>query len=155
LICWATTEANRRTEEDGNVCVCWTRFNFGGEIRFSRSLDEGLTFQDEQVISRPIDFFPFGCHIDVGPNSEVYVAYSDRGAGFPIIFRRSLDGGLTWLAPVQVNSLPIRQPGLVPIIRVTDTSFPVPPINPNFDRAILPCYMGEYIAVAANADNFY
>jgi hypothetical protein len=49
-------------------------------------------------------------HIDVGPNGEVYVAYSDRGAGFPIIFRRSLDGGLTCLAPVQVNSLPIRQP---------------------------------------------
>jgi hypothetical protein len=85
--------------------------HFGGEISFARFLDEGLTFQNEHVISRPIDFFPFGCHIDVGPNSEVCVAYSGRGAGFPIISRRSLDGGLTWLAPIQVNSLPIRQRG--------------------------------------------
>ena len=98
---------------DGNVYVCWTRFAPGaGEIRFSLSLDGGLTFQNEQVISRPTDMFPFGCHVDVGPHGEVNVAYSDRGAGFPIIFVTSQDSGLTFLAPVQVNSLPIRHPGI-------------------------------------------
>jgi uncharacterized repeat protein (TIGR01451 family) len=272
---------------DGNVYVCWTRFAGNGEIRFSRSLNNGLTFQDEQVISRPTDLFPFGCHIDVGPNGEVYVAYSDRGAGFPIIFRRSLNGGDpgTFLPSVQVNSLPIRQPGtdrfrmcevqrptlngdirmlpqawmavdtsggpfngniyivwahdppgavdnsdiffsrsvdggvmwspevqidvtagapggatdqfepfvevngrgvisiawydrrndpasnfnidvfktfstdggagFLPIVRVTDTSFPVPPINPNFDPGVVACYMGEYIAIAADRNHFF
>jgi len=61
---------------DGNVYVCWTRFicgesncsdgidndgdglkdeTVGGEIRFSRSLNNGLSFQNEQVISRPTD----------------------------------------------------------------------------------------------------
>jgi hypothetical protein len=42
-----------------------------------------------------------------------------------------------------------------PIARVTDESFPVPPINPNFDPRIAECYMGEYIAIAADALNFY
>jgi uncharacterized repeat protein (TIGR01451 family) len=44
---------------------------------------------------------------------------------------------------------------LDPIIRVTDVNFPVPPINPNFDPGINPCYMGEYIAVAGDERNFY
>jgi hypothetical protein len=104
---------------DGNVYVCWTRFVDGltgpatsDEIRFSRSTDGGATFGDEQVLSPPTDFYPFGCHVDVGPGGEVYVAWSDRGDDFPIRFRRSQDGGLTWSAAVQVNTMRIRHPGM-------------------------------------------
>lgn len=103
---------------DGTVYACWARFINGfrnvsvvGEIRFSRSDDGGLTFHDDQAISPPTDSFPSGCHVDVGPHSEVYVAWSDYGSQFPIRFRRSQDGGLTWDPPVQVNTLPIRHPG--------------------------------------------
>ena len=278
---------------DGYVYVCWTRFvdtfpgpSTSGEILISRSTDGGITFGAEQVISPPTDNFPFGCHIDVGPNGEVYVAWADRNffADFPIRFRRSLDGGLTWEPTVQVSTAPVRLPGfdriivcgggvrpslngdirmlhqahlavdttggsfdgniyivwasdpvgvpdnsdvyfsrstdggltwtnevqiagsigtdqfqpyvevggqgavsvawydrrndpvdnfdidvyttfssdggasLVPISRLTDVSFPVPPINGqpgNFDPAIATCYMGEYIAIAADASSFY
>jgi hypothetical protein len=42
-----------------------------------------------------------------------------------------------------------------PIIRVTDVNFAVPPILPNFDVGIRSCYMGEYIAIAADTHNFY
>lgn len=279
---------------NGYIYVCWTRFvnNFpgpptGGETRFSRSIDGGATFVNEQVISPGTDFYPFGCSVDVGPNGEVDVAWFDRSGSFPIRFRRSLDGGVTFPAPpVQVNSAPIRHPGidrivmceglrttlkgdirmltvawmavdttggpfngniylvwahdpvgavdnsdvyfsrsvdgglswtpevqvgggtvtdqfepfvevggsgtvsiawydrrndpannfnidvyktfsrnggatLDPIIRVTDVSFPVPPLlgqptgTGQFDPGVLPCYMGEYIAIAADASRFY
>jgi uncharacterized repeat protein (TIGR01451 family) len=41
------------------------------------------------------------------------------------------------------------------LVRVTDVSFGVPPINPNFDVGVAQCYMGEYIAIAGDARNFY
>ena len=106
---------------DGHVYVCWTRFVdfFPGpptsdEILISRSTDGGITFADEQVISPPTDNFPFGCHIDIGPNGEVYVTWADRNVvvDFPIRFRRSLDGALNWDPIVQVNTSPIRHPGI-------------------------------------------
>ncbi len=97
---------------DGNVYVCWTRFGGDGSLHFSRSIDGAATFIDEQVIAPPTDASPFGCHVDVGPSGEVYVAWSDRNTDFPIHFRRSLDGGHSWDAVVQVNTLTIRQPGI-------------------------------------------
>jgi Ca2+-binding RTX toxin-like protein len=42
-----------------------------------------------------------------------------------------------------------------PIVRVTGVNFGVPPINPNFDPGVVNCYMGEYIAIAADEDHFY
>jgi hypothetical protein len=105
---------------DGNVYVCWTRFvdaypHFNAtsdEIHFSRSTDAGLTFTGEQVISPASDDYPFGCHIVVGPNGALYVAWSDRSNSYPIRFRRSLDGGTSWDDPEQVNTHPIRHPGI-------------------------------------------
>jgi len=42
-----------------------------------------------------------------------------------------------------------------PIVRVTDVSFGVPLINPNFDPNVVNCYMGEYIAIAGDQTGFY
>jgi hypothetical protein len=274
---------------DGNIYVCWTRFDSANpsELRFSRSLDGGATYQNEQILA-PGGTAPFGCSVGVGPNGEVHVAWADRTgatqddirfrnsldggvifsaavpvatgnrhpgldtivtcptfgnpaatrptlngnirmlhqawmavdttggpfngniyvvwasdpAGVPdnsdVFFTRSTNGGANWDPPTQVgagggatdqfepfvavggtrsvsiawydrrndsdnNNLidvykTFSQDGgvtLDPIIRVTDVSFPVPPINPNFDPAVVNCYMGEYIAVAADARNFY
>lgn len=109
---------NRRGESDGNVYVCWTRFINGAageantsDLRFSRSTDGGVTFEHEQTISPPSDFFPFGCHIDVGPNGEVYVVWADRGTDH-IFFRRSFDGGSTWHDPTRINTRLVRHPGV-------------------------------------------
>ena len=41
------------------------------------------------------------------------------------------------------------------IQRVTDQSFGIPQLNPNFDPNIAQCYMGEYIAAVGDAHNFY
>jgi hypothetical protein len=83
--------------------------------------------------------------VEVGGAGVVSIAWYDRcndpanNFNIDVYMTLSREGGAT----------------LDPIIRVTDTSFPVLLINPNFDRAISPCYMGEYIAVGADADNFY
>lgn len=104
---------------DGAVYTCWTRFvddnpgpSTGAEIRFSRSLDGGGAFVDDQAISPPTDDFPFGCFVAVGTAGEVYVSWAVRSAEGVVRFRRSLDGGQTWDPPVQVSTRPIRHPGI-------------------------------------------
>ena len=116
--------------DDGNVYVCWTRFvdqllgfPTSSELFFSRSTDGGVTFVDEQIVSPLTDVFPFGCHVDVGPSGEVYVAWADRNlqVNYPIRVRRSLDGGETFpTTPIQVNTAPIRHPGIDRIVQCGD-----------------------------------
>jgi hypothetical protein len=115
---WITVDSSGGAR-DGYVYVCWTRFvNYftssepvSGEIRFSRSTNGGVSFSNDQVISSASDYFPFGCHIDVGSAGQVYVAWADRGTNDTIV-RRSLDGGLTWDQAVQANSGSVRHPGI-------------------------------------------
>ncbi len=271
---------NTRGPRDGNIYVCWTRFFADtSELRFSRSTDGGASYGNEQIL-QAAGTGPFGCHVDVGPGGEVYVVWADRVGQFDIRFRRSLDGGVSFEAPVTVatgNRHPgidrirscdanrgtlngdIRMlhqawmavdttggpfagniyvvwasdpPGAVdnsdvffsrstnggltwsprvqlsadagltdqfepfvavgiegtlamawydrrldpvnnllidvfkafstdggatfgPPTRLTDVSFPPPHINPNFDPAIVECYMGEYIAIVGDAHAFY
>lgn len=87
-------------------------------------------------------FEPF---VAVGGLGTVAVAWYDRrndvanNTLIDVFTAFSRDGGAT----------------IDPIVRVTDVSFGVPPINPNFDPGVTNCYMGEYIAIAADEDNFY
>ncbi len=39
--------------------------------------------------------------------------------------------------------------------RITSTSFPVPPINPNFDTWVSSCYMGDYDGLAGSYTNYF
>jgi len=276
---------NNGGANDGNIYVCWTRFDpAGSELRVSRSTDGGATYTDEQVLS-PAGTAPFGCSIVVGSDGGVNVSWADRTgttqddirfarstdagvtysapisaatgnrhpgtdsivacggsnrptltgdirmlhqswlavddtggaydgnlylvwasdpAGLPdnsdVFFSRSTDGGLTWSAPLQLGIeagpqftdqfepfVAVGGTGTVsvawydrrndaannslidvyktfsddggatfdPLTRVTDVNFPPPPIRPNFDPNIATCYMGEYIAVAADDSSFY
>jgi hypothetical protein len=93
---------------DGDIYVCWTRFDNVGpsELRFSRSVDGGLTYQNEQVLQPPTGTNPFGCSVGVGPNGEVYVAWADRDGQTrnDVRFRRSLNGGVNFDAAVSVST---------------------------------------------------
>jgi len=95
---------NSGTSNPRRIYVCWTRFvdtdnpadNVANEseLRFARSIDGGLTYQDEQVlqVNGPA---PFGCSVKVGPTGQVYVSWADRfGATLgDIRIRVSLNGG--------------------------------------------------------------
>ena len=114
---WITVD-NSDGASNGTVYVCWSKIvgehpgpSSGFELRFSRSVDGGVSFTDEQVLSAPGDMYPFSCSVAVGPNAEVYVTWATENAGFPIRFRRSLDRGLTWEPVRQVNTSAIRPAG--------------------------------------------
>jgi hypothetical protein len=103
---------------DGDIYVCWTRFFSGtSELRFSRSIDGGATYQNEQVIAA--GGAPFGCSVDVGPNGEVYVAWAQRTTD-DILFRSSGDGGVNFNAAVTVNSAATRAPGTDRVVNCVD-----------------------------------
>jgi hypothetical protein len=102
---------------DGTVYACWTRFasNGGVELRVSRSVDGGQTFEDEQRVSSG-DQSPLGCFVTVGPEGHVYVGWADNEDETPIRVRRSRNGGLDWDGIVRVNHGTTRFPGLDRVI---------------------------------------
>jgi len=86
-----------------------------GGMSFTRSLDDGLTFQDRQVLSTPKlwpgdgNYYHWsqGAWPVVGANRAVYAFWLDVDAGlnyYQIVMRKSTDAGLTFLPeqPVQV-----------------------------------------------------
>ncbi len=94
---------------DGNIYVCWTRFDpnlsSGSELRFSRSTDGGATYANEQILS-PAGTAPFGCSVVVGLDGGVNVSWADRTGTTQndIRFRRSTDGGITFLAAISAST---------------------------------------------------
>jgi hypothetical protein len=137
---------------NGNLYVVWATDPAGtpdnSNVMFSRSTNGGATW------SAPVQLGAGGGATDQfepfvavgGPNvGTVTVAWYDRRNDvvnnnlIDVYKTFSRDGGVTF----------------DPISRVTAGSFPVPPINPNFDPGVVQCYMGEYIAVASDATNFY
>lgn len=100
---WAAVDPQTNT-----IYVTWTQFDHYGSsdpndsstILFSKSADGALTWSAPVRISRlggdclDSDNTTEGAVPCVGPNGEIYVAWSNRDTLF---FDRSLDGGTTWL----------------------------------------------------------
>ncbi|NOX84644.1 MAG: exo-alpha-sialidase, partial [Chlorobi bacterium] len=100
---WAVVDSATNT-----IYVTWTQFDKYGtndptkfsNIHFSKSTDGGLTWSDALRINKSSgdcvdsDNTTEGAVPAVGPNGEVYVAWSVHDS---ILFDRSLDGGQTWL----------------------------------------------------------
>jgi uncharacterized repeat protein (TIGR01451 family) len=90
---------------DGNIYICWTRFSNvdPSELRFSRSIDGGLTYVNEQIL-QPGGTAPFGCSVEVGPDGAVHVAWADRAGATngDIRLRTSTDAGVNFDPAVPV-----------------------------------------------------
>jgi len=110
---WAVV--NRKTNE---IYVTWTQFDKYGSanpmdssiILFSRSADGGDTWTAPVRINRIAgdciddDLTVEGAVPAVGPNGEIYVSWAGPAG---LVFNRSLDGGITWLAEeIAVDSMP-------------------------------------------------
>jgi hypothetical protein len=135
---------------NGHLYVVWATDPVGtpdnSDAMFSRSTDGGQTWSTPVQIGAgggaTDQFEPF---VAVGGTGTVTVAWYDRrndvanNTLIDVYKTFSRDGGATF----------------DPISRVTAVSFPVPPLNPNFDTGVQNCYMGEYIAIASDATNFY
>lgn len=109
---WAITDWTHGPR--GNwMYVAWTEFDHYGtsnpndssRILFARSTDQGATFTGIKKLSRysgncvDEDYTVEGSVPAVGPNGEVYVAWSGPLGvnNFKIFFDKSTDGGSTWL----------------------------------------------------------
>ncbi|HNS18071.1 MAG TPA: hypothetical protein PKI34_09655 [Bacteroidales bacterium] len=93
---------------NNNIYVTWTQFDdygssyFGDSsiIRFSKSTDQGMTWSEPKRLSNIAgncvddDLTVEGAVPAIGPNGEIYVAWSGPAG---IVFDRSLDEGETWL----------------------------------------------------------
>jgi hypothetical protein len=87
----------------------------------------------------------FEPHVAVADNGDVGVVWYDRrndptnNLNIDVYTSFSNDGGSSFGA----------------LTRVTDQSFGVPQLNPNFNPGTAQCYMGEYIAIAGQGGGFY
>lgn len=100
---WAVVDS-----ANNNIYVTWTQFDQYGtpdptkfsNIMFSKSIDNGETWSDAIQINEvsgncvDSDETTEGAVPAVGPNGEIYVAWSGPEG---IVFDRSMDQGVTWL----------------------------------------------------------
>jgi len=137
----------------GNLYMVWGSDPPGdtdnADIFISRSSDGGQTWTPEMPLAGGTDTDQFFPAVTVGGAGTVAVAWYDRrndpANNFMIDVYTTLsrDGGASFGA----------------LQRITDVSFPVPPINHqpaalgNFDPGRAACYMGDYIAI--DADDTY
>jgi hypothetical protein len=105
------------SKNKGTVYLAWTRFDVYGSadpdcrshIYFSRSTDGGKTFSMPFRISdasgdcRDSDNTVEGAVPSVGPNGEVYVVWAGP---LGLVFKKSLDGGLTFSKDKVIGQMP-------------------------------------------------
>ena len=135
---------------NGNIYAVWASDPTGAtdnsDVFFSRSTNGGANWSAPLQLGGGTTTDQFEPNIAVGGDAgTVSVAWYDRrndpANDFNIdVFKAfSTDGGATFGA----------------LQRVTNQSFGLPQLNPNFDSAITNCYVGEYIGIAADAGAFY
>lgn len=134
---------------DGNMYAVWASDPAGtpdnSDVFFSRSTDGGANWSAPLQLGGGAAVDQFEPFVAVAGAGAVSVAWYDRrndaanNLQTDVYKAFSSDGGATFGADQ----------------RVTDVSFGIPQLNPNFDPNIAQCYMGEYIAVAGDAHNFY
>jgi len=146
---WMATDTSGGPN-DGNLYVVWGSDPAGtpdnSDVFFSRSTDDGANWSPMMQMGAgggaTDQFEPNVAVNDVG---DVGVVWYDRrndvtnNTNIDVYTAFSSDGGATFL----------------PIVRVTDVSFGVPQLNPNFNPGAATCYMGEYIAIDGSGVNFY
>jgi hypothetical protein len=101
----------------GNIYMTWTEFDDYGSsnpsdssrIKFSRSLDRGLTWSNSITISdRSGDCIDEDNTVEgavpcVGPNGEVYTSWAGP---LGLMFDKSIDGGDSWGTDIFVSTIP-------------------------------------------------
>ncbi|MBM3940892.1 MAG: hypothetical protein FJ318_08430 [SAR202 cluster bacterium] len=135
---------------DGNIYVVFASDPADptdqADVFFSRSTDNGANWSPMLQMGagggNTDQFEPF---VAVAGNGDVAVAWYDRwndaanNLNIDVYTAFSTDGGATFGG----------------LVRVTDVSFGVPPLNPNLNPGAAQCYMGEYIAVAGGGGFYY
>jgi hypothetical protein len=135
---------------NGNLYAVWASDPTGAtdnsDVFFSRSTNGGANWSAPLQLGGGTTTDQFEPNVTVGGDGgTVSVVWYDRrndaanNLNIDVFKAFSTDGGVTFGA----------------LQRVTNQSFGLPQLNPNFDSAITNCYIGEYIGVTADAGAFY
>jgi len=83
---------------EGDIYVAWTETSLKPtQVCFARSTDKGKTFLPKILVSGDSPGNQFGPSLSVSPEGEVYVAWTDIGAGSPRVrFVKSLNRGVSF-----------------------------------------------------------
>lgn len=99
------------TSSDGELYVVWRSSSSGGQIRFDKSTDGGLTFGTDIVVSNaPSAWFPhMAVDLSGGQfHNYIYVVWDDTRNGDDDVFLSvSSDGGDTWSSATRINNDPV------------------------------------------------
>ncbi len=110
-----TADQNPNSPFRDNLYMAWTSFGTGGDVLFSRSLDQGVTWSAPLNMTGGAAAFDWPADVGVAPNGDVYVAWHAQpgfngigdlggnpdGTSGQILIRRSTDGGQTFAPAVQ------------------------------------------------------
>jgi Ca2+-binding RTX toxin-like protein len=146
---WMATDTSGGPN-DGNLYIVWASDPAGtpdnSDVFFSRSTNDGATWSAmTQIGAGGGATDQFEPNVAVNDAGDVAVAWYDRrndvanNTNIDVYTAFSADGGATFQ----------------PIVRVTDVSFGVPQLLPNFNPGAAQCYMGEYIGIAGAGASFY
>jgi hypothetical protein len=132
----------------GDVYVAWVGDPPGlpdnADVFLARSSDRGRNWRVRRIgAAGPTD--QFEPNLAVGGDGQLAIAWYDRrndpanNLAIDVYATYSLNGGDSFLPPS----------------RVTDASFPTPPLLPHYDPIARQCHWGEYLAVATDAQSAY
>lgn len=134
---------------DGNLYVVYAsdpaNLTDQSDVFFSVSTDNGATWTQTQMGTGGGNTDQFEPHVAVADNGDLGVVWYDRrndatnNLNIDVYTAFSSDGGATFGG----------------LVRVTDQSFGVPSLNPNFNPGAAQCYMGEYLAMTGQGGGFY
>ena len=96
---------------EGELYIVWRSYDSGGQIRFDKSTDGGLTFGTDKIVSNsPDSWFPHMA-VDLSGglfHNYIYVVWDDLRNGDDDVFLSiSSDGGDTWSPAQRINNDPI------------------------------------------------
>ena len=109
-----TADQNPNSPFRDNLYLVWTSFGTSGDILFSRSIDQGVTWSAPINMTNGAAGFDWPSDVGVAPNGDVYVAWHTQpgfngigdfggnpdGTSGQILVRRSTDGGQTFAPAV-------------------------------------------------------
>jgi hypothetical protein len=134
---------------NGNLYAVWASDPVGAtdnsDVFFSRSTNNGANWSAPVQLGGGTTTDQFEPNVAVGGDGVVSVVWYDRrndtanNLNVDVYKAFSTDGGMTFGA----------------LQRVTNQSFGIPQLNPNFNPGIAACYMGEYIAITGDDESFY
>lgn len=131
----------------GSLHVAWNDGRLGhGEVFHARSTDGGRSWSEPQRLS------------DDETTTDQFqpaLAFTETGILRAVWYDRRLDPANNYLIDV-FSAVSIDDgSSFSPSERITDVSFGVPPINPNFDPAVVECYMGDYNGIIGGDGTHY